>query len=72
VPEDYHELLCRYAAGRAASQSDVDGQRSPMAGLLLKEFDDEVREARQDRQPRRWIRRPGIQFHTGSSISGSL
>lgn len=50
VPEDYHELLCRYAAGRALTLPNVDGQFRTIGRDLLSEFDDEVREARQDRQ----------------------
>lgn len=59
VPEDYHELLCRYAAGRALTLPNVDSAQKPEGRALLKEFDDEVKEARQDRQraemePARW------------------
>jgi len=50
VPEDYHELLCRYAAGKALTLPNVDGQQRAIGRELLAEFDQEVREARQDRQ----------------------
>ena len=59
VPEDYHELLCRYAAGRALVLPNVDGQFRTIGRELLQGFDEEVLEARQDRQraemePARW------------------
>lgn len=50
VGEDYHELLCRYAAGKALTLPNVDGQFRTLGRDLLTEFNDEVREARQDRQ----------------------
>lgn len=59
VPEDYHDLLCKYAAGRALTLPNVDGQQRTIGRDLLSEFNDEVKEARQDRQraemePARW------------------
>lgn len=59
VPEDYHEALCRYAAGRALTLPNVDGQQRTIGRDLLAEFNEAVREARQDRQrasmePARW------------------
>lgn len=50
VPEDYHETLCKYAAGRALTLPNVDGQQRTIGRELLGEFNDLVREARQDRQ----------------------
>lgn len=59
VPADYHLLLGTYAAGKALTQPNVDGQMKTDGRLLLKEFDGAVKEARQDRQraemePVRW------------------
>lgn len=50
VPEDYHYLLCTFAAGKALTQPNVDGQMKADGRLLLAEFDAAVKEARQDRQ----------------------
>lgn len=50
VPDDYHELLCRYAAGRALMLPNVDSQQRVIGRELLADFDAEVKEARQDRQ----------------------
>lgn len=50
VPEDYHFLLCTYAAGKALTQPNVDGAMKTDGRLLLAEFDAAVKEARQDRQ----------------------
>jgi hypothetical protein len=50
APEDYHELMCRYAAGRALTLPNVDGAQKAEGRALIAEFNDEVREARQDRQ----------------------
>jgi len=60
VPEDYHLLLTTYAAGKALTQPNVDGQMKADGRLLLAEFDAAVKEARQDRQraemaPDRWV-----------------
>lgn len=59
VPEDYHYLLCTFAAGKALTQPNVDGEQKADGRALLKEFYDACREARQDRQraemsPSRW------------------
>ena len=50
VPEDYHFLVCQYAAGRCLTQPTVDGQQKTDGRLLLAEFNEGCKEARQDRQ----------------------
>ena len=50
VPEEYHELLCRYAAGRALILPNVDSEFRTIGRDLISGFNDEVKEARQDRQ----------------------
>ena len=59
VPEEYHEDLCLYAAGRCLTQPMVDSQYKVDGRNLLAEFADLTREARRDRQraemgPSRW------------------
>ena len=54
VPEDYHMILCTYAAGKCLTQPNVDGQMKTDGRLLLAEFDAAVKEARQDRQRAEW------------------
>lgn len=59
VPEDYHELLCRYAAGRALTLPNVDGAQKAEGRALIEEFNGALRDARRDRQraemePARW------------------
>ena len=50
MPEEYHELLCRYAAGRALILPNVDSEFRTLGRELISGFNDEVKEARQDRQ----------------------
>jgi len=59
VPEEYHVSLCHYAAGRALVLPNVDADQKPEGRRLLAEFDQVVKEARQERQraeagPNRW------------------
>ena len=59
IPDDYHLALCSYAAGKALTQPNVDGQQKETGRELLREFNDACKEARQDRQrlgmgPARW------------------
>jgi len=50
VPEEYHEDLCFYAAGKCLTMPNVDAAQKPEGRTLLDEFDAAVREARRDRQ----------------------
>jgi hypothetical protein len=50
VPEDYHEVICRYAAGRALLLPNVDGSQRAIGRDLLDEFEGELKAARRDRQ----------------------
>lgn len=50
VPEDYHEQMCRYAAGRALTLPNVDGAQKAEGRTLLQEFREDLRDARRDRQ----------------------
>lgn len=50
VPEEYHLWLCDYAAGRALTQANVDGQAKADGRELVTGFMQNVKEARQDRQ----------------------
>lgn len=50
VPEDYHYALCTFAAGKALTLPNVDGQAKADGRELLAEFADEVKRARRDRQ----------------------
>ena len=59
TPEDYDFAICIYAAGRALTQPNVDGQQRTIGRDLLVEFNDALRDARRDRQraemePARW------------------
>jgi hypothetical protein len=50
IPAEYHEALCRYAAGRALTLPNVDGDQKAEGRRLLAEFDQVVKEVRQERQ----------------------
>lgn len=50
IPEEYHEDLCLYAAGKALTMPNVDNDQKGEGRNLLAEFDAVVREARRDRQ----------------------
>ena len=50
VPEEYHEDLCLYAAGKCLTLPNVDGEQKTEGRNLLAEFDATVRELRRDRQ----------------------
>jgi hypothetical protein len=50
IPEEYHEDLCLYAAGRCLTQPMVDSGYKADGRNLLAEFNDTCREARRDRQ----------------------
>jgi len=59
TPEDYDYILTTFAAGKALTQPNADGQMKTDGRALLQEFDAFVKEARQDRQrmfmePARW------------------
>lgn len=59
VPEEWHIELCEYAAGKALTLPNTDGDQRAEGRRLLAEFDARVREARIDRQraeygPSRW------------------
>jgi hypothetical protein len=49
VPEEWHQSLVWYAAGRALTQPNVDGQQKQDGRNLLAEFDLAVKQARQER-----------------------
>lgn len=49
VPEDWHDALAIYAAGRCLRQANVDSQSRAEGQRLMEEFDAKVREARQER-----------------------
>ena len=50
IPEEYHEDLCLYAAGRCLTQPMVDSGYKVDGRNLLAEWADTCREARRDRQ----------------------
>lgn len=50
VPEDWHDDLMKYAAGRALTLPNVDNEQKAEGRRLLAEFDEAVKEARHDRQ----------------------
>ena len=50
VPEEWHISICHYAAGRALVLPNVDASQKPEGRRLLAEFDETVRQARQERQ----------------------
>ncbi|MHB8388044.1 MAG: phage adaptor protein [Acidobacteriaceae bacterium] len=50
IPEDYHYALATFAAGKALTQPNVDGQQKADGRALLAEFQERLAEARQDRQ----------------------
>lgn len=50
VPEEWHLAMCEYAAGKALTLPNVDGQQKTDGRMLLDKFDETVREARRDRQ----------------------
>jgi len=50
VPTEFHMALCHYAAGRALVLPNVDADQKVEGRRLLAEFDQVVREARQERQ----------------------
>jgi len=50
VPEDYHDSLVLFAAGRALTLPNVDSQSKGEGRELLDEFDKQCKKARQDRQ----------------------
>lgn len=50
VPEEYHQWLGDFAAGRALSLPNIDGQLKTDGKTILAEFAEHVKEARQDRQ----------------------
>lgn len=49
VPEEFHMALCEYAAGKALTLPNVDGDQKPEGRRLLAAFDETVRQARQER-----------------------
>ncbi len=49
VPDEFHMSLCTYAAGKALTQPNVDGQQKADGRALIAEFLETVREARQER-----------------------
>lgn len=50
VPTQWHMDLCIYAAGRALTLPNVDGEQRTIGRDLLAEFNETVKEARRDRQ----------------------
>lgn len=50
VPEDYHLALCEFAAGKALTLPNTDGQQKTEGRRLIDKFNDDLREARRDRQ----------------------
>jgi hypothetical protein len=50
VPDDYHMWLCDYAAGRCLTGPNTSAVAKTEGRIMLKEFDEHVREARQERQ----------------------
>ena len=50
VPAEFHEALCHYAAGRALVLPNADSAWNAEGRRLLAEFDETVRQARQERQ----------------------
>ena len=50
VPEDWHEALCKYAAGRCLTSANVDAAYKVDGRRLLDEFNEDVKEARRDRE----------------------
>lgn len=50
VPEEFHMALCEYAAGKALTLPNVDGDQKVEGRRLLAAFDETVRLARQERQ----------------------
>lgn len=50
IPDEFHDDLVRYAAGRALTLPNVDSNQKAEGRRLLDEFADRCREARQDRQ----------------------
>jgi hypothetical protein len=71
VPEDYHYMLATYAAGKALTVPNVDGAQKAEGRALLKEFDDFVKEARQDRQ-RMFMEPATWGFQTDTSLLGGV
>jgi len=62
VAEEYHlDGLCKYAAGKALTHPNADASAKTEGRVLLKEFEDLVKEARQDRQ-RAEAAEPRFQF----------
>lgn len=50
VGEEFHLWLCDYAAGRCLTMPNVDGSQKTDGRELLAKFEQNVKEARQDRQ----------------------
>lgn len=50
VPTEFHLQLCEYAAGKALTLPNVDGDQKVEGRRLLAAFDQVVKEARQERQ----------------------
>ena len=50
TPEQYHMFLCDYAAGRCLTMPNVDSQNKVDGRALLADWNQNVKEARQDRQ----------------------
>jgi hypothetical protein len=50
VPAEFHMAICEFAAGKALTLPNIDGDQKPEGRRLLGEFDRVVREARQERQ----------------------
>lgn len=50
VPEEWHMALCDYAAGRCLTMPTVDSANKVDGRALLKSFDEQVWEARRNRQ----------------------
>lgn len=50
VPAEFHVAICQYAAGRALVLANTDTDQKPEGRRLLAEFDQIVKEARQERQ----------------------
>jgi hypothetical protein len=49
VDEQWHEDICEYAAGKALTLPNIDGEQKAEGRRLLAEFNEVVRQARQER-----------------------
>lgn len=50
IPSQWHMDLCTFAAGRALTLPNIDGEQRSLGRELLAEFNEVVKEARRDRQ----------------------